>query len=312
MTVEDAISKAKYLIPSELLMSSNYFDEYNNIIPGKVYAQMVKALTVKMGMNTESVQMTEEISNADAWDLFFGYTDSHSELWKYDVYTALSNSMWELNAFLGNYHIDFAGLEIICFLFRSLSDDYILSWDGEPVSFGDEEDWVEDIMNDHDLTAEGVMYGVQYVTRTILELKQPLNDPKYDNVIFMNGMSVSAWCETMFDELKLFDLEDDIYYFLFPVWMYFLSSYSGDNNGRFWYFNFPARITQYLNWRSEHKDNSDEVLQALDQTILVLQEPFLSDKAVYISNRDTVAALFTMETDVECINPFFAICTGDI
>lgn len=305
MTVEDALSRAKYLIPSYPLMSSNYFDEYDNVIPDKVYDQMVRALSVKMGrMNTDGVTMPEKISNVSIENLFFGYADSHSDFWRYDVCAAPSSSMWEINAALGKYHIDFSGLEIIRFLYNALSDDSILSWDGGSVPFSGEEDWAEDFMNDHALPAESVMYGVQYVTRTILELEQPLNDPKYDNVMFTGGMSVSAWCETMFDELNILDMEEDIYYSLFPIWMHFLTSYSGGTDGRFWYFNFPARINQYLNWRSEHKDHSDEVLQALDQTVTVLKEPFLSDEALYLSRRDTVAVLFTENTYVECINPF--------
>lgn len=296
MTVGEAVSRAEYLMSSDSLWE-------HTEISRRTYGQIAAALAVKMGVDLDFSDMFQ-----NEWvvppELLFWYAYAHRDKWKYNYFTAPGYSLSEVEEFLNITSIRIGCLDLIGFLYFRMSNETILSWNGEKPDFCGEVDWAEDIMGDYSLTEKGVMYCLQYITRTVLDLEQPLHDERYDQVTFEGGLSVSAWCETMFSSLNMFELKEDIYYASFPCWLDFLTSYTGENSGRFWCLNFPERIDEYIVWRNENKEREDEVIKALDRAVFVLEKPFLSSEAICLSNVDTVAVLFTVNCDENCINPF--------
>ena len=295
MKVDEAVKTASYLLPSDRLF------DYEGINVGAI-AKFAAALSVKLnGADAGAVFGQKDLSLPE---LLTGYAENHADEWDYDYVTAPAYSLTEVENELKS-PIRLGCLDLIDFMLSNAGYENLVSWKGGKVDFFGEEDWVEDVLADYDLDEDCVMYCMQYIARTIHDLKQPMEDERYDRVLFSEGLSVSAWCETMFSTLNVFELKEDIYYAAFPVWLSFLTSYSGQESGLFWCFQYDGRLDDYIVWRNRNKTRDDELLRALDQAVFVLQNPFLSKEMEFYANGEAAAVLFTKNCGVECINPFF-------
>lgn len=298
MTKTEAVHLAKILKPSDELWNYEKTPLFYCIRIQEILVQRLKGNVPKHGYTPR--EKTDWMS-----DKFVeGYANAHKADWEIDWATAPAESLSEVEQVLNIEHISLDCLDLISFLLNHVSRSAILEGNMQAIFGGDESDWIGDELRGYGLDKKALLLCIQYIARTISDLEQPISDEKYDKENFLDGMSVSSWCETLFDSLNLFELAEENYYATFAYWLSFLTSYSGSSSGTFWCFNWKTRIIEYTTWRSYNPKRKNEIFKALDKAVSVLLNPFLTDEAWCVSRNETVSMLFTIDAGVECINPF--------